>query len=63
LRTVFITSCCEPDQGVTIDQRCRSLSGLNFASVGELLPTAESASGSFEFGTPFGITRYVPSVS
>jgi hypothetical protein len=53
----------KPDQGVTIDQRCRSLSGRNFESVGELLPTAERASGSLEFGTAFGITRYVPSVS
>ena len=32
--------------GVLSSQRCRSLSGLNLSSVGVLLPTAESASGS-----------------
>ena len=43
--------------GVLMFQRCRSLSGLNLASVGMLLPAADSASGSFEFGTAFGIRR------
>ena len=38
-------------------QRCRSTAGLNVASVGLLLPIAESASGLFAFGTVFGITR------
>jgi hypothetical protein len=28
-----------------------------------LLPIADNASGSFEFGTAFGMSRYVPSVS
>jgi hypothetical protein len=28
-----------------------------------LLPIADSASGSFPFGTVFGISRYVPSVN
>ena len=40
--------------GVLISQRCRSLSALNLASVGLLLPTADSASGSVAVGHRLG---------
>ena len=50
-------------QGVFKFQRCLSLLGSNLASVAKLLPTAESANGSLEFGTALGMRRYVPSVS
>ena len=49
--------------GVLSSQRCRSLSALNLSSVGLLLPTADSASGSLHSATALGIRRYVPSVS
>ena len=50
-------------QGVLISQRCLSLSGLNLASVTELAPIAERASGSVVLGTALGMMRQVPSVS
>ena len=43
--------------GVFNSHRCRSLSAVNLSSVGMLLPAADRASASFEFGTDFGITR------
>ena len=43
--------------GVLMNQRSRSLSGRNLVSVGMLLPTADSASGSFVLGTTFGMMR------
>jgi hypothetical protein len=46
-----------PVHGVFDSHRWRSLSALNLSSVGMLLPAADRASGSFEFGTDFGITR------
>ena len=49
--------------GLLNSQRCRSLSGLNFSSVAELLPMAEIATGSLEFDADLGMMRHVPSVS
>jgi hypothetical protein len=43
--------------GAPSSQRCRSLAGLNFASVGMLLPTAERASESVVPGTDLGMMR------
>src|ERR1043166_7081723 len=49
--------------GFLNSHRCRSLSGLNLASVAELLPMAEIATASVEFGADLGLMRHVPSVS
>src|SRR5215213_3125611 len=60
---VLVSSMRGSGQGVLNSQRWRSLSGLNRLRVGMLLPAADSARGSIAFGSDFGITRYVPSVS
>src|SRR4051812_4676292 len=52
-----------PSHGVFNCQCCLSLLGSNFDTVAKLLPTAESASGSFEFGIDFGMMRQAPSGS
>ena len=49
--------------GVLNSQRCLSLLGSNLESVAKLLPTADSASGSLELGTDFGMMRQEPSAS
>src|SRR5579871_5379609 len=49
--------------GVLNSQHCLSLWGSNLASVAELLPTAESANGSLELGTDFGMMRQEPPAS
>src|SRR5947209_6390392 len=43
-----------PRHGALSSQRCFSPPGSNLASVAELLPTADRARRSFEFGTALG---------